>query len=277
MSEAIDPEKAARFRALHHAAEVLVLPNAWDAMSAAIIAARGARAVATTSGGVAWAAGCADGEHLTRAAAAEAIRRITSVVEVPVSADIEAGYGQTPEDVATTVEAIIAAGAVGINIEDAPGPGSPLFDVAEQVRRIAAARQAGERAGIRLVINARTDVYKPGASPFPEPLEEVLTRAARYAEAGADCVFVPWLLDLDTIRTLVARSPLPVNIMAGPGAPTVAELAAAGVRRISVGTAIAQAAYGLVDRAASELFTHGTYRALEGGMPYAGLNALVRR
>lgn len=252
-----------------------MLPNAWDVMSAAIIAARGAPAIATTSAGVSWAHGYADAQHIDRDTAALAVTQIVLSVTVPVSADIEGGYGTTPDDVATTVEAVIAAGAAGINLEDSPGTTSPLIDPGDQAARIAAARASGRQAGVELVINARTDVFLIGPDQFRDPLDEVISRAAHYAEAGADCLFVPGLVDLAAIDALVTRCPLPVNIMAGPGAPTVAQLVDSGVRRISVGAGIAQAAYSLADRAAEELFEHGTYGNLDAKLSYSQLNQLA--
>jgi len=272
LTSTVIAEHAVRLRALHHDGGVLVLPNAWDAMSAALIAAAGAKAIGTTSGGVAWAHGRADGQHITRQMAVDAVARIAAVVSVPVTADIEGGYGPGADDVATTVEAIIAAGAAGINLEDSPGTSSGLVDPDLQARRIGAARQAGQTAGVEVVINARTDVYLISPSEFADPFGEVVARAVRYAEAGADCLFVPGLVDLTTIATLVGRSPLPVNIMAGPGAPTVAQLADVGVRRVSVGTALAQTAYSAIDRAARELLEDGTYNSVDIRLSYGELN-----
>jgi len=269
---ALTAERAAHLRSLHHANGVLVLPNAWDAMSAVLPASAGAKAVATTSGGVAWAQGHPDGQHLTREDARDAVARIASVVSVPVSADIEGGYGPDAEAVAATVEAVIAAGAAGINLEDSPGIGSALIAPEAQARRIGAARQA---ARVEIVINARTDVYLVGQSEVQDPLDDVVARGERYAEAGADCLFVPGLVDLATIAELVERSPLPINIMAGPGAPTVDQLASVGVRRVSVGTALAQTAYSNIDRAARVLLEHGTYDGFDVRLSYGELNALV--
>jgi 2-methylisocitrate lyase-like PEP mutase family enzyme len=267
---------AALLRAMHQRDEILVLPNAWDAMSAAIVAAAGARAVATTSGGVSWTLGRRDGEGLTGGEAIGAIERIVAAVDLPVTADIEGGYGLHADAVGATVAAVIAAGAAGINLEDSPGTGTPLIDPELQARRIRAARKAGRDAGVEVVINARTDVYLRARAAFDDPLAEVIARGQRYGEAGADCLFVPGLLDLPTIAALVERSPLPINIMAGPGAPTVAELARVGVKRVSVGTAIAQAAYRLVQRGAVELLQHGTYEALVDQFAYGELNALAK-
>jgi len=266
--------KAGSFRALHDG-EVLVLPNAWDACSAALIAQAGAKAIATTSGGVAWSVGRPDGQQLTRAEMIEQVRRIVAAVDVPVSADVEAGYGPAPEDVAATVEAVVAAGAVGVNIEDSKAPGGPLFDAAEQAERLHAGRVAAERAGLpELVINVRTDVYLFQVGAPEERLDDVLARASAYAKAGADSLFVPGLTDLPVVTALTKTSPLPINVMAGPGAPTVAEFKSAGVRRVSVGTSISQAAYSLAQRAAAELLTKGTYTELEGALGFSGINGM---
>jgi 2-methylisocitrate lyase-like PEP mutase family enzyme len=267
-------DKARRLRSLYRDA-VLVLPNAWDAGSAAVIAAAGAPAIATTSGGVAWSLGRSDGQRLERDEMIAAVGRIVSAVDVPVTADVEAGYGPDPANVASTVAAVIGVGAVGINLEDSRGGGGPLFSIEQQAARIRAAREAAAEAGLpELVVNARTDVvlFQIGA---PEGrLDEVLARASAYAAAGADSVFVPGLLDLDALRTLAERSPVPVNAMAVPGGPAVADLAAAGVRRISLGTTVAQAAYSAAREAARELLGEGTYGALDGVLGYADLNAL---
>jgi 2-methylisocitrate lyase-like PEP mutase family enzyme len=270
---------AERLRALHDAdAGVLILPNAWDAASAAVIAQAGAQAIATTSGGIAWSAGRRDGQGLTRAEMIERVREIAAAVAVPVTADVEGGYGPGPGDVAVTVEAVIAAGAAGVNIEDSRVPGGPLFGPAEQAARIKAARYAAASAGLSgLFINARTDVFLFGVGAEQARPADVLARCRAYAEAGADGLFVPGLLDLEVLAELAAASPLPLNVMAGPGAPPVAELAAAGVRRVSVGTAIAQSAYTLAGRAAAELLTTGGYAALDGALDFGTLNGLFVR
>jgi 2-methylisocitrate lyase-like PEP mutase family enzyme len=251
---------AAEFRRLHQQG-VLVLPNAWDAASARVVEAAGAAAVATTSGGVAWALGRPDGDRLPLELLAGAVERIAAAVAVPVSADVESGG----PDVAATVRAVLAAGAVGINVEDGEAPVEALAD------RIAAARDA---AGPDLFINARTDVYLRGLGDPGDRLAETVRRGEVCAEAGADGLFVPGLVDPAALRALVAEVPLPVNVMAGPGAPSVAELAALGVRRVSVGTGLAEVAYAAADRAARELLGAGTYGALEGGLGYGTLQEL---
>ncbi len=242
-------ELARRFRELHERPP-LVLPNAWDAGSARAIEAGGAQAIATTSAGVSWVAGVEDGGGLTRTAALAALRAIVATVSIPVTADIESGYG----DVEATVAEVLEAGVVGINLEDSDAGG--LVDPAVHASRIAAARGVAVAAGIDLVINARTDTYLFGDG------KDTIERAMVYAEAGADLLFVPGVVDAATIRELVDGSPLPLNVMAGPGAPTVAEFAALGVTRISVGPAIATAAYALAKAAATELLTTGSYRTI---------------
>jgi 2-methylisocitrate lyase-like PEP mutase family enzyme len=264
--------RAAALRALHREG-TFVLPNAWDAGSAVMVAAAGAQAVATTSAGVSWSLGRPDGQNLTREEAADAVARIVAAVDLPVTADIEGGYGSGPEAVAATVAAVIVAGAVGVNLEDSGAPNDDLFDAAAQAARIRAARAAAAEAGLpELVINARTDVFLYEMGEPEGRLDDVLARASAYAEAGADCLFVPGLLDLGTLAILTAKSPLPVNAMAGPGAPGVAALGAAGVRRVSLGQAIAQAAYTLARKAAAEALTAGTYDTIADADPFGDIN-----
>jgi 2-methylisocitrate lyase-like PEP mutase family enzyme len=263
--------KAVALRALHEG-DIFVLPNAWDAGSAAMIASAGAPAIATTSAGVSWSLGRPDGQHLSRAEMVDAVARIVATVTLPVSADVEGGYGDDPSAVARTVTEVVRVGAVGINLEDSRAPGGPLFDPAEQAARIRAARQAATDAGLpELVINARTDVFLFGIGAPEGRLDDVLTRAAGYAEAGADSLFVPGLLDLDTLATLAARTALPVNVMAGPGAPELADLRKAGVRRVTIGQAISQAAYSLARRAAIEGLS-GRYDAIADADPFGDIN-----
>jgi 2-methylisocitrate lyase-like PEP mutase family enzyme len=263
-------ERALRLRGLVEEG-VLVLPNAWDAGSAAVIASAGARAIATTSGGVSWSLGHGDGQRMDRATAVEAARRVVAAVDLPVTVDAEGGYGPLPADVAATVIELVAVGAAGVNLEDSTAVGGPLFPVAEQAERLRAARTAAAAAGLpELLVNARTDVFLFGLGG----LDDVLVRAEAYAEAGADGLFVPGLLDLDALAELCKRTPLPVNAMAVAGGPTVAELAATGVRRISVGTGLAQLAYTAARRAAVELLGAGTLTELDGALGFGELNGL---
>ncbi|OLE28560.1 MAG: 3-methyl-2-oxobutanoate hydroxymethyltransferase [Catenulispora sp. 13_1_20CM_3_70_7] len=261
---------AVRFRDLHIPGRPLALANAWDAASARVVAASSAPAVATTSAGVAWGLGAADGDRLDREAALGLIRRVVAGVEVPVTADIESGFGADADGVAETVAAVIAAGAVGVNIED--GRREP----AEHAERIAAARRAADAAGLPLYVNARIDVFLFGLGAPETRLTETLDRAERYLAAGASGIFVPGVVAPDTVTALAKGIDAPLNILAGPGAPTVAELGALGVARVSLGSAVAEAAYGLVRRAAEELAASGTYTAVADAIAYGELNDLMR-
>jgi 2-methylisocitrate lyase-like PEP mutase family enzyme len=267
--------KAVTFRALHDDG-VLVLPNAWDAGSAAMIAAAGAKAIATTSAGVSWAQGRSDGQQLTRDEMIALVRRIAETVDLPVTADVEGGYGPDPDDVAETVRAAIGAGAVGINLEDSRPDGN-LFDPSAQADRIQAARRAAAEAGLpELFVNLRTDVFLFGIGAPEGRLDDVLDRADSYAAAGADGLFVPGLLDLETIEAITSKVSMPVNVMVGEGAPDVAALARAGVRRVSLGMAIAQAAYTVARKAAVEALTTGTYDSLVGADGFGDINGAFR-
>ncbi|MGW3493461.1 isocitrate lyase/PEP mutase family protein [Streptomyces sp. NPDC001020] len=265
-------EQALAFHALHTPGRPLVLANAWDAASARLVEEAGAAAVATTSAGLAWELGAADGDRLSRDDALAALARIAHAVAVPVSADIETGYADDPAGVGDTIRAVLSAGAVGVNIEDGLyGDGAPLRPIAQQAERIAAARQAADAAGVPLFLNARIDTYLRGAGDLTETLE----RAAAYLTAGADGIFVPGTVDPVTVKALAEGIQGPLNVLVGPGAPTVAELAALGVARVSAGSGIAQAVHGLVRRAARELLDAGTYDALAGGLDYGDLNGML--
>jgi len=240
------------FRERHFSGTPLVLPNAWDAASARIIERAGAEAIATTSAGVAWSLGVPDGDRLDADDAAAAVARIVRAVDVPVTADIESGYG----DVARTVRLVRDAGAVGINVEDGP-TAAP--------ERIAAARAVDAD----LFVNARIDTFLLSAGG----VDETIARAKAYVDAGADGVFVPGVYEPEVIAELVSRIAAPVNVMAGVGAPSVKELAELGVRRVSVGPAIAAAAYSLVAAASSEILTAGTYDKTDAALTFGDLNA----
>lgn len=270
-------DRAQLFHTLHTPTAPLALANAWDAASARLVEAAGARAVATTSAGVAWGLGAADGNHLDRDQAVALIARVVDAVSVPVTADIESGFGATPAEVADTVARVIATGAVGINIEDAhPEGATPLRPVTEQCERLTAARSAADAAGLPLYINARLDTYLFAVGPEETRLQETLDRARAYLDAGASGIFVPGVADPDVIAALTAAIPAPVNILAGPGAPSVAELSKLGVARVSLGSAIAEAAYAVVRRVAAELETNGTYTSLTDAVGYGEFNSLMR-
>jgi 2-methylisocitrate lyase-like PEP mutase family enzyme len=238
-----------------------------------MVAAAGAQAIATTSAGVSWSLGRPDGQSLTREQMAEVVARIAHTVDLPVTADVEGGYGTDPDAVAATVHAVIEAGAVGINLEDSGAPGGGLFDAEAQAARIRAARAAAKDAGLsELFVNVRTDVYLFGIGEPEGRLDDVLARAAAYADAGANGLFVPGLVDLDTLSALTGKTTLPVNAMAWAGAPDVASLRAHGVRRVSLGQGIAQAAYSLARHAAVEALTAGTYNALGEADDFGAIN-----
>ncbi|SEK55015.1 isocitrate lyase/PEP mutase family protein [Streptacidiphilus jiangxiensis] len=264
-------DKARYFHSLHQPGAPLVLPNAWDVASARVVEAAGARAVATTSAGLAWSLGCVDGGSLTREAGLAALARIVDAVSVPVTADIERGYAEDAAGVAETIRGVIAVGAVGVNLEDALGP------VAENAARIAAAREAADAAGVPLYINARIDTHRLPSTERHRRHDETVTRAAAYAAAGASGVFVLDRLGADELAALAKEITVPINVAVGPGALPVAELAAAGASRVSAGASIAEAAYGLVDRAARELLTRGTAESLATEMDWPTLNALLNR
>jgi 2-methylisocitrate lyase-like PEP mutase family enzyme len=274
MERRAQAELATRLRELHEKPP-LVLPNAWDAGSARVIEAAGAAAIATTSAGIAWAHGYPDGQKLAADQMFKAIESIVAAVHVPVTADVEGGYGDgSPTAIADLVAGLLDVGVAGINLEDSPGlDGRPLRSAAQQVERLRAARDA---AGADLVINARTDGYLLGVGSPDVRLEDTIDRAHAYLTAGADCIFVPGVVQPDTIRELAARIPGPFNVMVGPGAPHVTELAALGVARISVGPAITVAAYDLVSRVAHDLLEKGTYTGLDAGLGFDAVNGLFR-
>lgn len=255
-------EKAEQFLKLHEQGGTLLLPNAWDVASARLFEEAGFPAIASTSAGVAFAHGYGDGQQIGRDEMLAIIARMVAAVRVPVTADVEAGYGATPDDVATTIRGVIEAGAVGVNLEDNRGGSQPLYTVEAQVERIAAAREVAHEAGLPLVINARTDTYLFQIGAAETRLDETLRRANAYVEAGADSIFVPGVIDPATIDALVRQIPAPLNIMAGPGAPAAPELFRLGVRRVSVGAAAMLATMGLVRDIARELRQSGTYEQM---------------
>lgn len=260
---------AADFRHLHN--DFLTLANAWDAGSAHLIAQAGAKAIATSSGAQSWSRGVPDGRSLTPEDMVENTCRIVEAVDLPVSADIENGYDHEPDGVGDTVTEVIDAGVVGINLEDSGAANTVLYTVEDQVRRIAAAREASAESGIDLFINARTDVFLLGVGEEETRLDEVLKRGRAYREAGADGLFIPGLLDLQTLGVLSRETGLKINAMWLPGAPTPQELKSAGVSRYSAGTATAQVAYTQA-RDAARAFLAGDDTAMAASIDYFTLN-----
>jgi 2-methylisocitrate lyase-like PEP mutase family enzyme len=269
--------KAEAFRTLHSGPRPLVLMNAWDAASAAVFARAGARALGTTSAGVAWSAGYPDGERMAFADLLRTVSNICRVVQVPVSVDVERGFGADPAEVARNVAALIDAGAVGINIEDGIDPATSALRAPSMVcERIAAIRAVATARGVPLFINARTDVYFLPADAPQRRLEEAVERLRQYARAGADGAFAPGLTDPSEIAMLVARIESPLNVYAGyAGVPPIPELAAAGVRRISVGCGPLQGLLGQAEGMAREILERGVYDSmLRGALPASSVNGL---
>ncbi len=264
------PDAATAFQRLHREAKpLLILPNAWDAGSARLVESLGATAVATTSAAVAWAHGYRDGNQLPLSLLLHTVEAIARVVTVPITVDMEAGFGADAKAVGEAVRQVVAAGAVGCNIEDGQGAPALLAD------RIAAARAAAEAQGVALYINARTDVYLHGLVPPEQRLAETLARAARYEAAGASGLFVPGMIDAAEIGRVVAGTALPVNCMARPGLPPAAELAALGVRRLSAGALIGLAVWGRTAALTREFLANGRSDAVaEGLLPYPEINGL---
>ena len=268
-------QQATIFRALHAGPEILLLPNVWDVASARIIEESGYKAIATSSAGIAFALGYPDGQKISRAEMLESVTRIVRAVKVPVTADVEAGYGDNPEDAARTARAVIEAGAVGMNLEDATGdPEHPLVDLPLQLEKIQSVKQAARELKVPLVLNARTDVYLLQVGDAGKRYNESLRRMQAFRDAGADCVFLPGVRDQETIRRMVADLACPLNILAGPGSPSVPELHKLGVARISLGSGPMRAAMGVLRRIVDELKSTGTYAAMEGAPSHAEMNRL---
>jgi 2-methylisocitrate lyase-like PEP mutase family enzyme len=269
-------EKAERLRALHVPGRPLVLPNAWDPGSAKIVAAEGFPAIASSSAGVAFSLGYPDGEVIPRADMMHAVRRIAAAVTLPVTADVEAGYGPEPKDVGHTVQDLLGAGVVGGNFEDSSeAAGGALFELDLAVARIAAAKKAAKDAGIPFVVNARTDAFmrvKGADAAFAEAVK----RLNAYRKAGADCLFAPFTADPGVIGRLVKALDGPLNIILQPTI-TVAEMAKLGVARISLGGHLARAALATTRRAARELREHGTCAFARDAIDFRELNALMAR
>jgi 2-methylisocitrate lyase-like PEP mutase family enzyme len=268
--------KANTFRQMHRGPKALLLPNVWDVASARIIEEAGFGAIATTSAGIAFSLGYPDGQKISREEMLARIARIARAVRVPVSADVEAGYGNRPEDAAQTAREVIEAGAVGMNLEDGSGnPQRPLVDLSLQLEKIRAAREAALKAGVLLVLNARTDIYLDQVGAPETRYAETIKRVVAYRDAGADCLFIPGVRDVDTISKLVKDVQAPMNILAGPGSPSVPELEKLGVARVSLGSGPMRATLGLLRRIAEELNSSGTYQTLEGAPAHEEVNKML--
>lgn len=266
---------AERFRAMHRGPSLLLLPNAWDPLSARIFAAAGFPAIATTSGGVSWAIGYADGEAAPWEEVVAATRRIARSVLVPVTADIEAGFGDTPDAVGKSVGEIIEAGAVGVNLEDGtPRGATPIRTIADMAERIRAGRETARAAGVAIVINARTDLYLRNIGDPASRFDEAVERGKAYLAAGADCFYPITLSDRDTIGRLVTALRAPVNINVRAGSPSVAELEALGVARASTASQVALMAAAATRQVAEQLRATGNFDALNPAMTQADAQRL---
>jgi 2-methylisocitrate lyase-like PEP mutase family enzyme len=263
---------AKQFRDLHTSSEILILPNAWDAGSARLFEEAGAKAIATTSAGVAWALGYPDGNAVPIDKLAALVGNITDVIHVPLTVDFEAGYTDDPKKIALNLKPIIEAGAVGINIED--GEGTPEL----LARKIEHVRKTADSAGVKVFINARTDVYLNQEGDSVSWVEETLTRAARYEAAGADGLFVPGLTEERAIKAIADGIRLPLNVMALAGLPAARELTQLGVRRLSAGGGISKVLWNHAYDMAKEFLRSGDSEVvINNSMPYAKLQKLFTR
>ena len=262
-------DHAKTFHALHHVDKPLILANAWDAGSARLIESLGATAIATTSAGIDWALGYPDGNLLPVARLAEMAASITRLIRIPLTVDFEAGYADDPAKVAENIKPILDTGAVGINIEDGGGAPSLLAAKIEHIKKTASAQ------GIKLFVNARTDVYLRGLVPEPRRVEEALARGKIYRAAGADGLFVPGLIAKDGIAAVVKEAGLPINLLAWSELAGAEELGALGVKRISAGSGIAQRVWAEAERLARDFLRDGHSEPLsKGALDYGKLQQL---
>jgi 2-methylisocitrate lyase-like PEP mutase family enzyme len=272
-------EKAEKLRKLHHGPRILALPNAWDAVTARILEQVGHPAIATSSAAVAFSLGYPDGQRISRGEMLDAVARITRAVHLPVTADLESGYGKTPEEIADFTKAMITAGAVGLNFEDVIGDDeSSHVELGLQVKKIRAIRETAAALGVPVVINARTDIYLMPIGAAATRFERTVERLRAYRDAGADCLFVPGVSDREIIAGLVKAVDAPLNILAGQGCPSLDELERMGVARVSAGSSAMRAAMGAFQRVAKDWLAHGSYDSLlQITIPYTELNRLMAR
>jgi 2-methylisocitrate lyase-like PEP mutase family enzyme len=263
---------ASQFRGLHSSSELLILPNAWDAGSARLFEDAGAKAIATTSAGVGWALGYPDGNALPVEKLAALVATITNAIRVPLSVDVEGGYTDDPKKIPQNLKPIFEAGAVGINIEDGEDESELL------VRKIEQARKTADSVGVKLFINARTDVYLNEVGKPESWVEETISRAANYRAAGADGLFVPGITEASAIKAVVDEIKLPLNVMARPGLPGAKELTKLGVRRLSAGGAISQVIWNHAFGLAKQFLQSGDSEiVVKEGMSYSKLQSLFTR
>jgi 2-methylisocitrate lyase-like PEP mutase family enzyme len=261
--------KADLLRALHHAPEILVLPNAWDAISARIVEAEGFPAIATSSAGVASVLGYPDGQQIPRAEMLFLIGRVAATVNVPVTADVEAGY----DDPAATTRDLIKAGVVGLNLEDMAG--HELIPLAQQLETIRTVIAAAKDTGIPIVLNARTDIFLAKHGDEATRFDRAIERLNAFHAAGADCLFAPGVTDLETIARLVSKLKGPLNILATVPTLTVPDVQRLGVRRLSIGSGTSRVALGALQRFARQIRDEGTLTPLSTAVPYPEVQRLL--
>ncbi|UCE22744.1 MAG: isocitrate lyase/phosphoenolpyruvate mutase family protein [Candidatus Aminicenantes bacterium] len=250
------------FLALHKAPPLLILPNAWDVASAKIFEIEGFKAIGTTSAGISAALGYPDGQKMSLEENLSVVRRIVDHIDLPISVDIESGYSDTPEGVAMSAEAVLKTGAVGLNLEDSTGDLSkPLYDVSFMAEKLKAIREMSSSEDIHLVVNARTDTFLVDNLKLRNRIQQTVSRANAYSDAGADCIFVPDVggLDIDTISLLIKEINSPLNIIVGAQSPPLAKLEEIGVARVSLGPRPMRATLGFLRKIAKELLEKGTY------------------
>jgi 2-methylisocitrate lyase-like PEP mutase family enzyme len=278
MAKKTQAELSRQFLELHRGPKILVLPNAWDVASARIFEDAGFPAIGTTSAGIAFSLGYPDGQKISRDEMLAVVRRIAEAVEVPVTADVEAGYGSTPEEVAETAREVIAAGAAGMNLEDGvEGKPDLLADLNLQKEIILAVLGVAAASRVPLVLNARTDIFLYGIGPVETRLARTIVRLNAYRAGGAQSLFAPGVKDKETIAQLARGVAGPLNILATVGTPPVADLQQLGVARVSVGSGPMRATLGFQDRMARQLRDEGVFTLMtEGALPYADANRLVQ-
>jgi 2-methylisocitrate lyase-like PEP mutase family enzyme len=272
-------EKAEQFRKLHHGPHMLLLPNAWDVASARILEECGHPAIATTSAGIAYSLGHPDGQRISRDEMLKVVGRIARAVRIPVTADLEAGYGTTVKEMVETVKAAIEAGVIGMNLEDVTGDDeNSQVAIPLQVEKIRVICETAASLGVPFVLNARTDIYLMPIGPEPTRFERTVERLRAYRDAGADCLFAPGLYDRDTIAKLVKSVEAPLNILATPACPPLAELDKIGVARVSAGSGIMRAAMGAVQRIGKEMLEARSCDTMfAGATPFIELKRMMTR
>lgn len=271
-------QKAKLFLEMHYGPRMLVLSNAWDVVSARILEECGHPAIATSSAAVAFSRGYPDGQRISRDEMLNVVGRIASAVRVPVTADLEAGYGTAPKDMSDTTKAAIEVGAIGMNLEDSGEGESSLVDLTLQSEKVRAIRETADSLGVPFVLNARTDVYLASIGPEATRFERTVERLRAYRDAGADCLFAPGLYDKETISKLVKAVASPLNILVTPQCPSLTELEKMGVARVSAGSTVMRAALRVVERIGKEMLDlRSTETLFDRAIPWADLSGMMSR